>query len=98
MEKLRHFGSNVGTKNSFDKRPNNFQTIPKSDIKGKMLRPQFKQGKFAAEHLLKFEFGNLGKRSKTFKTFNTFGTLATFQDVSEVTDVPPHIYMSLFRR
>ena len=63
MEKLRHFRSNVGTENSFDKRSNNFQTIPKSDIKGKMLRPQFKQRRFAAERLLKFKFGNLGKRS-----------------------------------
>ena len=41
MERLRHFRSNLGTKNPFDKRSNNPQTIPKNDIKGKMLRPQF---------------------------------------------------------
>ena len=41
MEELRYFKSNMGTENSFDKRPNNFQTIPKNYIKGKMLRFQF---------------------------------------------------------
>ena len=29
-----------------------------------MLRPQFKQKRFAAERLPKFKFGNLGKRLK----------------------------------
>ena len=52
-----------------------------------LLRSQFKQKRFAAERLPKFEFGSLGKRSKTFITFNTFGTLATFQDVSDVFNV-----------
>ena len=41
MEKLRFIKSNMGTENSFEKCPNNPQTIPKSDIKRKMLRPQF---------------------------------------------------------
>ena len=47
----------------------------KNDIKGKMLRPQFEQKRFAAERLLKFELGSLGKRSKTFKTFSTLGNV-----------------------
>ena len=51
-----------------------------------MLRPQFRQGRFAAERLPGFELGSLGKRS------------GTFQDVSNVFDVPFHIYMSLFRK
>ena len=53
MEKLRRFKNIIKTESSFDKRPNNFQTIPKNDIKGKMLRPQFKERKFAAERLPK---------------------------------------------
>ena len=41
MEELRRFRNNMGTENSFDKRSNNPQIIPKSDIKRKMLRTQF---------------------------------------------------------
>ena len=32
MEKLRHIRNNMGTKNSFEKRPNNFKTSPKNDL------------------------------------------------------------------
>ena len=41
MEKLRHFRSNMGTEGLFDERSNGFQTIPKNDIRGKILRFQF---------------------------------------------------------
>ena len=51
--------------------------IPKSDIGGKMLRPKFKQRKFAVKRLPKIVLGSLGKRPGTFKIFKTFGTLAT---------------------
>ena len=61
MEKLRYIRSNMGTKNSFEKRPNIFKTIPKSDIKGKMLPFKF-NNKVCRERLPKFKFSNLGKR------------------------------------
>ena len=43
MENLRCIKSYMGTEGSFEKRPNILQTIPKNDIKGKMLRFKFKQ-------------------------------------------------------
>ena len=41
-------------KNSFDKRPNSFQIIPKNDIKRKMLRFKIYIKMFAAGRALKF--------------------------------------------
>ena len=89
----------MGTKNSFEKRPNNFKTIPKNDIRGKMLR--FKFNKVCRERLLKLKFGSLNKRWERSNILGTLGTLATFQTCQtfpNVPDVPPHIYISLFRK
>ena len=41
MEELQHFRSHMGTKSPFGERSKNLQTIPKSDIRGRMLRLQF---------------------------------------------------------
>ena len=90
----------MGAKNSFEKRPNNFKTIPKNEIKGKMLRFKFNK-KNCRERLPKFKFGSLGKREKRSNILGTLGTLATFQTCQtfpDVPDVPFHIYMSLFPR
>ena len=38
--------------------------------------------------------GSLGKRPGAFRAFGTLHV----PDVSDVPDVPPHIYMSLFRK
>ena len=61
MEKLRYIKSNMGAKSSFEKRPNSFKTIPKNDIKGKMLRFKFNR-KVCRKRLPKFKLGSLGKR------------------------------------
>ena len=63
MEELRHFRSHMKTENPFNKCPNSFQTIPKNDIKGKMLRPQFRLKKFAAGRLpnLAWQFGQTSR-------------------------------------
>ena len=50
----------MGAKRSFEKRPNNFKTIPENDIRGKMLRPKFNR-KICREHLPKFKLGSLSK-------------------------------------
>ena len=90
----------MGIKSSFEKRPNNFKTIPKGDIKGKMLRFKFNR-KVCRERLPKFKLGSLGKRWERSNTLGTLGTLATFQTCQtfpDVPDVPLHIYISLFRK
>ena len=58
MEKLLHIKSDLGIKNSFDKRPNSFQTIPKNDIKKRMLRFKVKHF-FSRKHVPKKCFGDV---------------------------------------
>ena len=43
-----------------------------------MLRPQSRQGRFAAERLPKFEFGSLGKRSTLLERWQRSRTCRTF--------------------
>ena len=80
IEKLRHFRNNLGIKSPFDKRSNSLQTIPKSDIKGRMLRFRFDR-KVCRERLPKFKFGSLGKRWERSKRVRRSQTFLTFHPI-----------------